>query len=366
MLGICLNFRFRFCYTDEFGEDDHGRLTGIFHLADKYQVDSMKSKCTTVIKEKISAENAVFLYGISCKYNFPTLKTDLLTFISENATKCFQSSAFLDQEYEVIDSLTAKSEINITESFLLQRVLDWAIEECKRKGIDDSSENVRNALGHILQNVRFMSIPDDVFEDNALVQTVLQKEEMAEISRLYQCSKTNEPLASDTFPTMPRKGHKYSSVPERETYLPSTFSYDDMIAHEMCFEVSGPLWLHGVVVYREYIEHRFIGVRILLQTEGQTIQCVEIYRWMSYKNPLNIIFQDPIRVTRDKKYTLRLVLFCSAKDRDMYYQTEGIERTTFCEETVSFATSFKAGQMTSIVHFGALLLEGLKWRYFYF
>ena len=361
-------FILRYCYTDDFNVDKSmDKLDGVLHLADKYQVNSMKAVCSIAIKEKLSPDNAITIYSLACTFNTPALKADALDFISDNATKCFESPDFLCQPQALINALTSRDSLNITESVLLQRVLEWAIHECKRKDIDDSYENLHSVLGPVLTNIRFMSIPDEVFQENIMIQRVLKEEELQELNKLYENSKNNEKLASDIFQTKPRKGHKYMKVFRCNATSLARCSYSDKTTHGMCFEVSGPLWLRGVSVFRGVAESQYLGIKIQLQIHEQgkrkILQTVErITEYTNTDNTIDILFQEPIRVVNNGKYTVLLIIFGSGSVRELYHSNDfyRIDQETFCGETVTFS-SRSQNSPKSIGHFAALLLEGMKW-----
>ena len=211
----------------------------------------MKSVCSSATKGRLSVNNAIAIFCLSHAYHFPALQDDAFNYISENATKCIESLDFLNLDITLLDSLVSSTGIKVTESVLLQRVLDWSLEECKRKGIPDSFENLRTVLGTILTKIRYMSIPDKAFEENSLAHQVLNEEEMKELHRLYDYSKDNQQLVSDTFPTIPRNDRQYFVVFRVDTndYVSSS-SCQQIPRNALCVEVSGPLWLFWGLPFR--------------------------------------------------------------------------------------------------------------------
>ena len=306
--------------------------------------------------------DAIAIYGISSKFNIPSLKEDVSKFISENTQACLESEAFLCQDYNVIEELTKADDLNVLESIILQRVLDWSSFQCQQENVETNPENLRKSLAKILYNIRFLSIPEEMLASNTLLRNILSEEEMSEIQSLYSCSVHVDPV-SQLFRTDPRKGHLCEKILRFPKVHLSYTRYADISKHAISFEVSGPLWLHGVALFRGYIKEQSIAISLQVEVNDKIIRSVEtVTQYKNNDDTIDVYFQRALRVRKDSKYTLLLDLFGSASDRDIHYSTGGTSIVEFCGEKITFTNSPKSTTLTCVTEgqFAALILEGMK------
>ena len=175
----------------------------------------------------------------------------------------------------------------------------------------------------------------------------------------------NKELTSDMFETTPRDGDVLS-IKRCETSDGSvaSFLYPRMPGNALSFEVTGPLWLFGVTVFKCKSPQQYMAVRVLVKaTEGRTLRTVEKVEFCkteSDSNTMDITLHDPLRLVPNTKYILHLVLFCSAEDRALYgpLNTEGT--LEFCRETITFSNCRDGQFILPSASIAGLLLQGMK------
>ena len=327
----------------------------------------MKSVCTEVIKPLLSNENAIAIYCLSVAYHFQDLEDEAYAYVSMNTTRCIESPDFLNIDKLVLRDLVSNSGMEVVESLLLQRILDWAIEECKRKNMTESPENLRTVLGTNLREIHFMSIPDKFFQENSLLKQILAEDEVSELQFLYDQSKRNVQLKSEIFKTTPRD-NDYFAVYLCQTGTDSVASstFRKKPKNGICLEVTGPLWLFGVCVFKGKSEDQYIAARLRIfeVKTDRILQTVEIIKFCETEywatSTIEIRFPDPLRMVPDSKYALELVSFCTAKDRMMWHGQNAVNSLDFCSETITFSAYTENNFTFSSSAFAGLLLQGMK------
>ena len=306
------------------------------------------------------------IFSLSVTFRVPGIGMSAVSFISKNTTKCIETPDFLNIERRVLESLVSRPELNVVESVLLQRVIDWAMEQCKRKEMDSSPENLRTVLGRVFRRIHFMSIPDKDFDENMLLQQILTEEEISELQRLYDKSNRNEDLTSDIFETTPRKGGVFSVLRCNisEDSVNSVLNvYPRIPRNALCLEVSGPLWLYGVTVFRCRSDEQYIAVSLTVKADDKDLRTVEQVTFCdteSISNTMNIYLRHPLRLVPSTKYALHLVLFCSAEDRVIYGALNADDTLEYCDETITFSVCREGLFTLSSASFAGLLLQGMK------
>ena len=331
----------------------------------------MKAVCTGAIEPLISKDNAIAIYNLSFAYRFEDLQCEAYSYVSMNTTRCIESPDFLNIDQRVLHYLASNSGLEVVESFLLQRILDWAIEECKRKNMTESHENLHTVLGTTLREIHFMSIPDKVFHENSLLKQILTEDEVNELHFLYGMSNRNCRLRSEIFKTTPRNDNDYYDVylcqVSTDSVASSTFGTRP--ENGICLEVSGPLWLFGAIVFKGKSMDQYMAARLRIlevKEERRSLQTVKILEFCSThffeirQNTLDIIFPDPVRMVPDSKYALELVSFCTARDRTMWEGQNAVNSLDFCNETITFSAYTEDDFTFSSSAFAGLLLQGMK------
>nr|XP_042903339.1 speckle-type POZ protein B-like [Parasteatoda tepidariorum] len=80
-----------FLYTDTITNIDYEKLLKLMFVAEKYQVDYLKKRCSVILMSKLSLENVCEVVSVSDVVNQPNLKLCAINFIKENKKKIISS-----------------------------------------------------------------------------------------------------------------------------------------------------------------------------------------------------------------------------------------------------------------------------------
>ncbi|XP_042903333.1 speckle-type POZ protein B-like isoform X3 [Parasteatoda tepidariorum] len=85
-----------FLYTDTITHTDYEKLLKLMFVADRYQVDYLKTRCSIILMSKVSLENVCEVVSVSDMVNQPSLKLCAVNFIKENKKKIISSPVWLE------------------------------------------------------------------------------------------------------------------------------------------------------------------------------------------------------------------------------------------------------------------------------
>ncbi|XP_071033419.1 speckle-type POZ protein B-like [Parasteatoda tepidariorum] len=83
-----------FLYTDTITNTDYEKLLKLMFVADKYQVDNLKNRCSLTLMSELSLENVCEVVSASDAVNQPNLKLWAVNFIKENKKKIISSTVW--------------------------------------------------------------------------------------------------------------------------------------------------------------------------------------------------------------------------------------------------------------------------------
>nr|XP_042903338.1 speckle-type POZ protein B-like [Parasteatoda tepidariorum] len=83
-----------FLYTDTITEANCEEVLKLMLVADKYQVDNLKERCSQILTLKLSVENICHVISVAEMVNHPELKLSAFDFIRANKREIISSSVW--------------------------------------------------------------------------------------------------------------------------------------------------------------------------------------------------------------------------------------------------------------------------------
>jgi len=129
------------------GKDGSRTLIQLMQLAKKYEIQTLRNVCESLLHSRMTPRDALSLYS-----KYPDITENI---VEENISSLVHSNEFLDLDEECIIRIVKSNVIDISELELFNAVIKWCVKECNRRNIKDSHENRREVLKNILIHIRF-------------------------------------------------------------------------------------------------------------------------------------------------------------------------------------------------------------------
>lgn len=178
-------------------------IEAVLNLAQQSLVDEFVSNCISYLVNAMTSKNVCWIYLFAIMYDLDLLCRECEREISRNTTQIFQSAEFPWCNRDVLLRILQIDTLNCTETEVFNACMLWARASCKQKNLDDENfENLREALGEVIHQIRFSSMDSKEFA--ALLKSAdgfFTPDEIVEI--LYITSKL-EGFESQKFNQEPR------------------------------------------------------------------------------------------------------------------------------------------------------------------
>jgi BTB/POZ domain-containing protein 1/2 len=292
----------RFAYTDS-AILDNETVMPILYAARKYQIKVLEYLCIEYLGDNLTPGNTFFLLDQARNFDIPVLVEMCLEQIDHYTTDYFISDGFLEVSYESLCCILKRDTLRIRELALFQSVLRWLNAECERRGIDTSSTNKREILGHALYSIRFPLISIEDFADVVATSQLLEDKDCVNLFR-YFATKKNKPEIPFSFQR--RDGeeiviNRFQRIVDAPICLKGFGLFGSMskaINYSVTMEVSNSN--SGAIIAKAKRE---------LQTDGTS----ETFR---------VFFDDPVDILPNTLYIASVTMV----GPDSYYGSKGLRR----------------------------------------
>ena len=102
-------------------------------------------------------------------------------FFKKNTKAILAKKEFLDISVELLEVLSSVEgpRCSVMESFAAY--MTWAAEECKRRNLENSPENLKEVLGNVLDNIKFEYMPMEDFLEFVVPEQILTNERVGHV-----------------------------------------------------------------------------------------------------------------------------------------------------------------------------------------
>ena len=183
------------------------------YASKKYVIPPLSKRCVDYLSNRVCVENVCTLYEQAGLFNETDLERSCADIIARKAEQVFMSGDFLRLSIDGLRRILQDDCLGAKETKVFEAAIRWGAERCQEKAQTITPQNIREALGPALFDIRF---PTMNFKDYCnLVSTsgILTSEEMLKVFQFYGCDQKPQ----IPFPTNRRKGptrkHKPANLP---------------------------------------------------------------------------------------------------------------------------------------------------------
>lgn len=180
----------------------------VMELVTKYGIeDCVLDACSELCEITITLDNICWGYELAILFEHFELQEFCKQFISENATKIFQSTSFLHCDRNVLRKMIELDTLECDELTVFDGCLAWVQMACRREHIDDTNmQNLRQQFGDIFYEIRFGSMNvEDFYQRYCRYKGLFSLDEFEDIISMIALKGEHQ---SQIFNTKPRAFHK--------------------------------------------------------------------------------------------------------------------------------------------------------------
>ena len=176
---------FRHMYSDEVNLRG-SNVVGVLYLAQKYIVPSLVDKCTEYVHENLDASNFFRILPSAQKYQAKNLVDQCWKVIDEQTEEAVKSDGFATIERSLLEAVVERDTLHISEVGLFQAVMQWAIKESEKQGLEADGQVKRRILGEkIVKGIRFPVMTHEEFAIVVLDTKILTLDEVSDMFKWF-------------------------------------------------------------------------------------------------------------------------------------------------------------------------------------
>ncbi|XP_054282162.1 BTB/POZ domain-containing protein 2-like [Macrosteles quadrilineatus] len=327
-----------YIYADEINLTTIEQACEICYAAKKYMLPFLVNQCMSFIWKDVNYPMAFRAYEFAKLFDEPDLMQRCLEIISLNTTLVLSDRNFEEVELGTLLAILDCDKLNISSELeLLLAVYKWAVQECKRQGLERKQENLRSVLGPALSKIRFLTLSPAEFASSPVIPELLPQDEA--FALLMKIS------SPSTVVTMP-DGFSVSTIARANSTQPTPLpehvifccertivqqipikNYSKMDSY-VTFTVSKDITMHGIMVPSQlrlepddekaaippqlddvtdhpagttYTE----SVNVFLQdVKGRQISCALFNKRVGYKQLIDVKLNEPARLYANTVYRI--------------------------------------------------------------
>lgn len=139
-------------------------IAEVMKLSDKYLVIGCMELCTRYLTLIISTNNVCWCYELALLFDLAHLIGACEERICSETQKVLDSSAFLNCSRHILGRILLMDDLSCDEVHVFQASMHWAMEACKRAGIDENdADNLKQQLGSCFDSIRFPAMSAEDF-----------------------------------------------------------------------------------------------------------------------------------------------------------------------------------------------------------
>ncbi|XP_061170988.1 BTB/POZ domain-containing protein 6-like [Saccostrea echinata] len=173
--------RFLYCGDIDLNQDT---VIGALYAADKYDVEELMKASKSYLDQNITYETVCTILENAKLFNFENLTEKCMNFIVENCNSVLQSPSALGLMKETLSEIVSSKYLNMEELEMYHFLISWAENQCEKKGLTKSDENIRNEIGDTLYQVRFQSMNLETFVKDVCRREILTPDEMINLQQI--------------------------------------------------------------------------------------------------------------------------------------------------------------------------------------
>lgn len=142
-------------------------IAEVMKLADKYDAQGCFELCTRYLTMTLNTQNIepiVWCYELALLFDLAHLIGVCEEKICLETQKVLESNSFLNCNRQTLGRILLMDRLSCDEIFVFQASMNWAMQACKRAGIDENNaENLKQQLGNCFDSIRFPAMSAENF-----------------------------------------------------------------------------------------------------------------------------------------------------------------------------------------------------------
>ena len=353
-----MTFFSRYLYTEdiELGPDS---VMALMYTAKKYSVQSLVDACSNFLKSEINHENVCTILEQAHLFDESELYEQCLETIFANGKAVFsrQSTDYYSLCFDCMKTLLKSDKLVMKEELIFTSCLQWATEQCRRKDIDVTDENIREILGELLFLIRFPNMGMECFTELVSTSDILKDDEKVAIYQ--QMSRSYSRLtptfdragsvfhATALFSSNPRELVDIHRASRFQEVAGSTFDFwlNDNSTDAISFSCSRDLRLVGVSVFCPFMEGTLKGTVALFDASNRCVaRSGSLDIAYNDRKVHDVKFKRSVEIVKGKWYTVEQRM----QGAKSYLGREGCRQVVCKTVTFTFRRSPIDGNDTDI------------------
>ena len=288
---------FRFIYSDE-ANLTPDNVMQLMYLAKKYMLPSLADKCSAYLQENVDASNVFQVMPDAQKYEEKDLLDHCWEVIEKETEKAVKSDGFVIIERSILEELVKKDSLNIKEVELFKAVDCWAVNECRKQGLEaEGSEKRRILEERIVKGIRFPLMEQTEFVDVVLDSDILTKKESYDLVKHF-----NSALKSVTgFSSAKRTGPSLNVISRfRSVSTDRRWDYSSGVSNRIGLETNKDVKVHAVRLFGNADDIYSVELKLkesngfVLAIEGDRFVSKHVQSEIRDYQGFDIVFERPI------------------------------------------------------------------------
>jgi BTB/POZ domain-containing protein 1/2 len=327
----------RFAYTDSAILDNETVML-ILYGARKYQIKVLEYLCIEYLGDNLTPANTFCLLDQARNFDIPVLIEMCLEQIDHYTTDYLSSDGFLDVSYDSLCCIIKRDTLRVRELALFQAVLRWLNAECERRGIDPSSSNKREILGHALYSIRFPLITVEEFADFVASSEILEEKDCINLFRYFATKKNKTDIP---FSFQRRDGEEI--VINRFQRIESRWGYNGT-PDRVKFQVDAPICLKGFGLFGSMSKAVSYSITMEVSNSNSGAILAKAKRELQTDGTtetFRVFFDEPLDLLPNTLYIASVTMV----GPDSYYGSKGLRRIVKAtgKRQVSFQFAYAPG-----------------------
>ncbi len=343
-----------------FLSSDEANLSGsnvlqVLYLAKKYMVPSLADKCREFLENHLYPSNVFSVLPVAELHEDKTLIDHCWKLIDRQTKVALESAESIERS--VLEAIVERDTLNIKEIELFTAVSRWAVNECKKQGLESGGKVMRRVLGdRVIKAIRFPVMSEADFTSVVVKSEILTTEEISDLTKNF-ASELNHPVGFS------KEARKYSGDLQRcRRFTGGGYGFGTSWSYRgspdsLLFEVDRDIALHGVRLFGNRDNNYSVDLEVinlgdesslLSKTGNFTSEPLSENVVGDYEG-FDFLFDTPVVIKNNTKYRVKALISgpSSLKGWGRYRSTacSGVRFTFYCDEDkTNNGTNHKKGQ----------------------
>ena len=299
---------FRFIYSDE-ANLTPDNVMQLMYLSKKYMLPCLADKCSAYLQENLDASNVFHVLPDAQKYKEKDLLDHCWKVIEKETEEAVKSDGFMTIERSILEELVENDLLNVKEVELFKAVDCWAVNECRKQGLEAEGSVKRRILGErIVKGIRFPVMEQTEFAAVVLDSDILTKKESNDLVKYF-----SSVLKSETgFSSAKRTGMSGTAlnvIPRIRSIIAGIkLTYSSGVPHCIGLKTNKDVKVHAVRLFGNADDVYSVELKVrersgfVLATKGGRFVSKLVQSEIGDYQGFDIVFEQPIVLKANSGY----------------------------------------------------------------